>query len=127
MYAKIFSVESAKFHIAEPEPNLLMINAIGTVNSSGWSDAQLAPRIYIQPPEDGILDLDFIAKKPTGMVLWVMLPITAMAEIPVEPWIKGFRVHSSSNTIEVALDDAGCCVESRLIPGDGWPWPWLQK
>ncbi len=73
----------------------------GKVNSGGWENPQLVPYIYIDPPEDGIYDFDFIADAPEGNVTLALEEIVAeleWADIPDD--FKGVRVHSSSNNIE---------------------------
>lgn len=102
---RIYSVESVTITwagIATPVP---VISAIGTVTSGGWSRARLVEFVYVTPPTDGILDLDFTAEPPSGIATTVMLPITAgklIGKSIDEFWgkgkaLKGVRVHSASN------------------------------
>jgi len=59
-------------------------------------------------PDDGILDIDFYAAEPTGIVLPMMSDITASLVInrdPVNYWGKGkplagARVHAATNSLE---------------------------
>jgi len=115
MEAKVYSVQSAFFHISNNNPPLLMVTAAGQVNSTGWSDGKLIPWVYVDQPADGIQDFDFVATAPSGEVLWVMRPIVGEGTIELADWIKGVRIHASSNKIEVMLDDASCSVEMRTI------------
>jgi hypothetical protein len=82
-------------------PPVLEVNATGVVNSSGWSNGRLEPRYYVNFPQDGIQDFDFVADPPGEMVLWVMSPIPAKPlmwkDFPKE--LKGVRVHAQSNKI----------------------------
>lgn len=125
MDAKVFLVEKVCFHIEKINPPQLVVQAVGQVNSSGWTNGRLTPYVYVSPPDDGIQDFDFIATAPDGIVLWVMSPITGIGVIPLPPWAKGVRVHGSSNDVEVMLDDPDCTVDGQTLPsGDVWPWPW---
>ena len=123
MEAKVYSVQSACFHINKTNPPQLMVSAAGQVNSSGWSNGKLIPWVYIDPPSDGIQDFDFVATAPSGVVLWVISPISGEGTIEMENWIKGIRIHASSSKIEVMLDDDSCAVDSRIISTMGIPQP----
>ncbi len=124
MDAKIYSVESVCFHIDKSNPPQLVVHAAGKVNSSGWSLGRLVPWIYVVRPADGILDFEFIAKAPSGFVLWVISPIEGLGRVTLEDWIKGVRVHTATNKLEAMLSDEACSVEGRLLVGDAFPWPW---
>ena len=115
MDAKIYSAERACFHINKINPPQLVVEAVGTVNSSGWSGGRLVPYSYVTPPADGIQDFDFLALAPSGMVLWAMQPITGHASIELSPWMKGVRIHTSTNAIEVLFEDTSCAVEARIV------------
>lgn len=82
------------------KPLLVVVEAEGTVSSSGWSNGQLVPRVYVKPPADGIQDFDFLAEKPTGIVLWVLSAITGHGEIEMAPWMRGVRIHGQHNSVE---------------------------
>lgn len=123
MEAKVYSVESACFHINKSNPPQLVVNASGQVNSSGWSNGRLIPWVYVDQPADGIQDFDFVATAPSGVVLWVISPIGGDGTIEMRDWMKGVRIHSSSNKVEVMLDDSSCAVESRVISTMAIPQP----
>jgi len=102
-YATVMQIDSVHCSVEEgnPEkskPAKLEITAAGKVNSTGWSEGQLSPYIYITPPADGIWDLTFMARKPKGVVIWVTTPIAAREKIDMPNWVKGVRVHSSTNS-----------------------------
>ncbi|EOU3287236.1 hypothetical protein ACNVJQ_005132 [Vibrio harveyi] len=115
MEAKIYSVSSACFHLNKSNPPQLIISAAGQVNSSGWNNGRLVPWIYVAPPSDGIQDFDFIATSPEGVVLWMLMPISGQGTIELPGWATGVRIHSSSNKVEVNLDDANCAVDFRAV------------
>lgn len=98
----VLQVDSATaFIIKLPSNNWLVSAAHGTVSSSGWHDAQLSPRFYIAPPTDGIWDFDFVARPPGGIALDVVLPIAGAYAGHAPSWVKGVRIHSATNSIEV--------------------------
>lgn len=113
--ALVLDVQSVCFSIRKTNPPQLFVSAAGTVNSSGWSGGRLIPRVYIQPPEDGIQDLDFVATPPTGMVLWVVTPISASTSFNLEDWMKGVRIHASNGHAEALLEDESCAAELRSM------------
>ena len=125
MQSRVYSVGKveAESLVGIPEnPRIIKVSAEGWVPTSGWSQASLAPFMYIAPPGDGLLDLDFVATAPSGIVLQVFSPIVVMATVPVPNWVRGVRVHSSTNVAETIVDG--------LDPIDGTsddevlPWPW---
>lgn len=121
MKAKIYSVKSASFHINKSNPPQLEIVAVGEVNSTGWSDGQLTPWVYVVPPKDGIQDFDFVASAPRGIVLWVITPIVGYGTFELDSWVKGFRIHTSSSSITVMLEDDKCLVDSISVSELGIP------
>ena len=120
MDTKILSVEKACFHLTKSNPPQLVIQAVGTVNSTGWSDGRLLPWMYIRQPPDGIIDFEFVAKAPSGFVLWVLAPIEGIGAVPLQPWIKGFRIHAATNELEVMLSEKSGLVEGGMPGIDYW-------
>lgn len=117
MSQKIFSVDEIKLQILKSNPPILYIVVYGTVNSSGWKNPQLVPYVYINPPEDGIYEFDFVAEPPSGMVLHVMMPVIAQGhwqDFPKE--LKGVKIYASSNQKTELLSGAG---EMKLVEGVG--------
>lgn len=108
--SNVTSVTSVCFSINKSFPAQLMVHAQGKVNSSGWRNGGLVVREYVVQPEDGIQDLDFVAEAPTGMVLWVICPITGEITIPLLSWMKGVRVHGASNSLVALLSQVSCTV-----------------
>lgn len=123
MDAKVSLVETAYYSDPISSLGQLMIRAQGQVASSGWKDGRLIPWIYVDRPSNGIIDFDFIASAPTDRVLWIVSPIEGIVTIQHQHWIKGFRVHSSSNNVEVSLSDNEHCVKS----GNFWDAPENSK
>lgn len=103
--ADVMKVVDVDLKILKSNPPQLHISAIGLVNSGGWTNPRLEPRVYIQFPPDGIQDFDFVADPPQGAAIQVILPIDAskLWKDPPLDKLKGVRVHSASNSIEAHL------------------------
>ena len=126
MQFRIYSVENVRVEglIVIPEnPPAIAVFADGWVPTTGWSHPDLTPWVYIVPPKDGILDLDFVATPPTGIALPVLSRIAVAKAFPVPAWVRGVRVHSSTNKAEALIDGAKPPTEADL-KGEGMPLPW---
>lgn len=96
----VYSVISVDLALLKSNPPQLAITAFGQVNSGGWKNGTLEMRYYVNPPEDGIQDLDFVAQPPVGNAIQVILPVSAHHVITDIPgWLKGVRVHAKSNNV----------------------------
>lgn len=126
MQSRVYSVDEVQIEalMVIPEaPPAIVISARGWVTTSGWTHPDLTPWVYIAPPADGILDLDFVATPPTGFVLQVMSKIQVAKTMTVPGWLKGVRIHTSTNKKEALLD--GSIDPSKGSPqGEGMPLPW---
>jgi hypothetical protein len=140
MQAKVLEVIKVGTLLTKSIPPFLIIHAEGFASTSGWSQATLLPWIYLAPPADGILDLEFVATPPSGPALMVISRIEAHVSFRKPDWVRGVRVHASLNSV---VDDDlggvdGRCVfakASRIAKGDSlipisWAadpdsWPWL--
>lgn len=103
----------------EFNPSVLFITADGRVSSSGWTAPRLSPRFYIAPPADGIWDFDFYADAPTGIVLPVLLPVSASTFTEAPSWLKGVRVHAQNNAIEQTSFDAAKATPAQPLQAAG--------
>ena len=129
MEARVYSVDEVVVDgvmAVDDAPPVMTVSARGQVNSSGWTNSRLIPWIYILEPADGVLDLDFIAAAPSGVVTFGFEKITGGIILAIPAWLVGVRVHSASNVREAMLDRP---VEHTQPMGDGmplpWPFPWL--
>jgi hypothetical protein len=104
----VFSVDGVCFAVDKSNPPQLQVSALGQVNTSGWKAPMLLPHVYVVPPADGVLDLDFMATPPSGMALQVISPITGDVAVTLVDWIKGVRVRSSTNQSVAMLGDEKC-------------------
>ena len=123
MSSRVYSVTEVKvqYLMTIPEdPPAISVEVKGHTATSGWTHPELGQWMYIKEPADGILDLDFLASPPTGIVLQVLTPISVTQAFPVPGWVKGVRIHSSSNKIVTMLGTA----PSEAQPADDRPVPW---
>ena len=133
-FAKVFEVVSASVDVEAGEDfSTITVMATGLVNTGGWSDAELAAWSYISPPEDGILDFDLVARMPPddAMVTMAFEDVSASIAGPMPPWVRGIRVHASTNSTEVLLDAIPSQpdlpetnAEGNVLANKVLPWPW---
>lgn len=103
----ILHVHTVDLLLFKSLPPVLVINALGEVNSGGWHHATLLPRFHPAPPADGIADYDFVAEPPSGPAIAVISPIVAQTTLTDPPaWLRGIRVHSATNLVLAPLGDA---------------------
>lgn len=133
-FAKVFEVTSASVDVEAGEGlSTITVMATGSVNTGGWSDAELAAWSYISPPADGILDFDLMARMPSddAIVTMAFEDVTASVTGPMPPWVRGIRVHASTNFTEVLLDNVPSQTNLPAMNSEGavaadevLPWPW---
>jgi hypothetical protein len=124
MFTKIKSTSTICFSLLKSNPPQLVVHATGVVPTGSWTDGRLIPYVYVTPPQDGIQDFDFVARAPKGYVIQVESPISAswIGTFPV--WMKGARVHSSTNSVEESITDAACLHNViEIKQGIEVPWP----
>jgi len=101
----ILSVSDVHLKILKSNPPQLSISAFGSVPTSGWSNAELVPFMYIDPPLDGIYDFTFMAIRPTDVAAQVITKIEAGYVVnPLSDTLKGVRVHAKENNIVAMLE-----------------------
>ena len=136
MTRKILTVKSVDvgFSFSNGEtPAQLVVVAKGIVNTSGWSEGELAAWLYIEEPADGILDLEFIAKEPApgSIVLQRVTDIESQPLLITLPgWVKGVRVHASSNQLARVFEEVSSLNAEQHVfysvstdgGGDLFPW-----
>ncbi len=133
MQSRIYSVEQVRIEnlvVLPQQPPAITVSASGSVTSSGWTQPDLGPWMYIEPPIDGILDLDFVAASPRGIALQVISKISVAITFAVPNWIKGVRVHSSQNEMEARLKGEMTIALDNKSTADWplpFPFPWLLK
>lgn len=106
-------------------PPTLLMHVTGVVSSSGWTGIVLTPRVYVTPPDDGILEFDLVGTPPSGIALQMVIPVSAEISMPLDLWVEGVRVIASNNVIEATfaatqqpLFDTQAFVPAGFIPED---------
>ena len=79
-------------------------------SSSGWSDPQLMPYLYVRQPDDGVQDYSLVARRPQGVALTVLSPLKGEVTLETPAWMKGIRVHTDRNALQFLFDGTGGCV-----------------
>jgi hypothetical protein len=100
----VYRVDSVELSILKSNPPQLQIVAHGTVRTGGYTNGTLIEIVYIQPPEDGIWEYDFVADPPSGPSTDALTPIqaeTIRSSIP--DGLKGIRVRGETNSAEALL------------------------
>ena len=97
------------------------------VTTSGWTRPDLSPWMYIMPPADGILDLDFRQPRPpSGIVLQVFCKIGVVKFISGSLWpgcgVSEFIVRRTK--LRPSLRVPPTKVSDAVLMGEGWPLPW---
>jgi hypothetical protein len=128
MQSRVYSVDEVKIEslIVIPEnPPAISVSVLGWVPTTAWSQPDLAAWMYITPPKDGLLDLDFVATAPTGIVIPVFDRIGIVKSMPIPHWVKGVRIHCSTNEMTAVLPGgvSAASSETETVPYP-WPWPW---
>jgi len=138
MDARVYSIDDVRVEALDAVPLAISVSVAGQVNSTGWTNPRLAPWTYAEPPKDGIIDCDFIANAPTGFVIFVFSPIGLVCSLPVPDWVKGVRIHASSNKLDAILKHTSKAAETSITMNDGsmrpsgegipgpWPFPWMS-
>ncbi len=96
----ILEVTDVTCSIGKSNPRTLSVTAKGNVRTGGWSAPELSPYVYITPPEDGILDMDFNATKPDCPSTDAITQISANYSNSCDDWVKGVRIHAETNKKE---------------------------
>ena len=82
--------------------DMLLIVAEGEVASAGWTNPELVPYTYVQPPPDGIWDFGFVADPPQDISQPVLTPARAEYIVTNIPdWLTGVRVHAETGSKEL--------------------------
>jgi hypothetical protein len=124
----VAEVTLVRVWLQESQPPLLVVEYKGLVSTTGWSQPELWPRFYTEPPADGIYDFDFMALPPDGPSSDQIYEIgdeVSMAGAPHD--IVGIRVHAANNSLLAKISDsspANLPTGEIRVAGDG-SIPWL--
>lgn len=100
------ATEFGRIAILKKIPPVYMFEVHGTASTSGWTNVRLEPRVYVDPPADGIWEFDFVGDPPSGIVLPVLMPVSAFAMMEWNADLRGFRVYSATNAIEYEINSS---------------------
>jgi hypothetical protein len=96
---KVYEIKAVRITAYRSVPPKLLIEADATVPTSGYSEPELVEYVYVHPPADGIYELDFIAKPPSGGSADVISPISAShVMVPMPDGLRGVKVYASRNS-----------------------------
>ena len=86
------------------EKGALTVEAVGEVNTGGYTKPTLKRVTYIKQPDDGIQDYTLQATPPAGPATQVISRVKASDTWPALPaWVKGVRIHGAGNGVLVKL------------------------
>lgn len=123
--SRVTKVNSASASIDEDK---VYIHVQGKVNTGGWSNIRLKPKVYFVPPADGIQEITFIGEKPLDYATMALEDVSASLSMSKPDWLNGFRIIAGSNSIEVRpqSNNKRIVVERQEGDGEYWPFPWRQ-
>ena len=95
---------------------MLLVQALGEVPTSHWSDIRLAPRYAPAEPPDGLMEFDFMARAPSGRVLDCSLKVTASILIACPAWLGSVKVYAATNSETMARVRTGEELGTMNLP-----------
>lgn len=98
----IYSVDTLSVALEKKNPPNLVLEGLCTTRTPGYTGIELSPRVYIDPPADGIWEFDLIGAPPEGGVPQVLHPDVPFAgrlnDLPA--WCMGARVIAAVNEMQ---------------------------
>lgn len=83
----------------ESEPGIMAVTANGIAAINRQYRPVLVPRQYKNPPEDGILEMDFVLIPSEGEISDIEMEVNIIFKIKdLPPWVKGLRVNAAENS-----------------------------
>lgn len=83
----------------ESEPGIMAVTANGVAAINRQYRPVLVPRQYKNPPEDGILEMDFVLIPSEGEISDIEMEVNIIFKIKDLPtWVKGLRVNAAENS-----------------------------
>jgi hypothetical protein len=100
---KVYSVAARRLRGNPPQ---LAVSTHGIAPTRGWSQPRLVPREYHEPPEDGVMEYDFVADPPDGKLPRTVTPLSSsFFTCPIPDWVKGVRIIAAKNSETMFLAD----------------------
>lgn len=97
---KIYQVNSVSVTKQSETPLTLIIHAIGTASSTGWTNPALDGSGDANPG-DAIFEYSFAAAPPAGIALQVLTPLSATLVVTPERSVDAVIVYARTNSITV--------------------------
>ncbi|WP_341887212.1 hypothetical protein [Variovorax sp. YR752] len=94
----------------------LLVQSLGEVLTSHWSDIRLAPRYAAEDPPAGLMEFDFRARAPSGRVLDCSLKVTASIVVACPAWLEGVKIYSATNSETLARVRTGEELGTTNLP-----------
>ena len=105
-YCRIYKVYSVAARCLRSSPPQLAVSTHGIAQTRGWTQPRLVPHEYTEPPEDGIIEYDFVADPPEGKAQRIVTPVSSsFFTCPIPGWVKGVRVIAEKNSETTFLAD----------------------
>lgn len=103
---KVSKIDSASAIIPKANPTTLLIKAVSILGTGGKRISILEPRIYINPPKDGIWEFDFFVDRQLASPSDELTHCTATYEwIEYDPeYVKGVRILGDSEPKVIMLN-----------------------
>lgn len=100
-------IKDVTIDIVKTYPPILVVTAIGEVNSGGYTNPQLEKREYTTVPADGIWEYELTVEEPTGQGSTTALEDTKPKDHKWEGYpeadVKGVKIYGSEEPKIVML------------------------
>jgi hypothetical protein len=96
--ATVWRVDDVHAMLQKTDPPQVLVKVRGQTTSSGWTNPEFVPFVYVNPPKDGIYEFMLTADRPGGIVLPVLTDFNAeLVWRNPPPDIRGVRIHAVEN------------------------------
>ena len=113
------TITDIEVQIQVSDPPNLIVTAIGIVPTYGYTNMQLLPAVYVQPPTDGVQDYFLIATPPCDPAATVQTEVSGThvfhAFTVDAPWLTGIRVHGIEDGIATGPVGDGLRVRRNIM------------
>lgn len=127
--ARIYAVDNIDLSFIKTQPPGLLNFVSGRVTSSGWSEGQLLPWVYLLPPEDGIQDFDVVAETPPDGAITLPMLTPMLVSHTIHPidlknyWgpglrLNGVRCHAMENVKTALITGTDQMPGARLVTAE---------
>ena len=96
---ELAEVRSVTLRVLRSSPERLSVTVEGDAPTPGYRNLRLRPYQYIQAPPDGIYDFSLVGTAPDGVAAQVITPVRVIETWPLDPSLKGVRVHARGSSI----------------------------